>query len=37
MCRLWNYYKDEMDDVDSNVSNGKSCKYKTKKNGKQKN
>ena len=27
---LWNYYRDEIDDVDDNASDGKSCKYKTK-------
>ena len=27
---LWNYYRDEIDDVDDNVSDGKSFKYKTK-------
>ena len=25
-----NYYRDEIDDVDGNASDGKSCKYKTK-------
>ena len=27
---LWNYYRDEIDDVDSNASDGKSFKYQTK-------
>ena len=27
---LWNYYRDEIDNVDDNASNGKSFKYKTK-------
>ena len=27
---LWNYYRDEIDDVNDNVSNGKLFKYKTK-------
>ena len=27
---LWNYYRDEIDDVDDNGSDGKSFKYKTK-------
>ena len=27
---LWNYYTDEIDDVDDNVSDSKSFKYKTK-------
>ena len=27
---LWNYYTDEIDDVDDNASDGKSCKYKKK-------
>ena len=27
---LWNYYRDKIDDVDDNVSDGKSFKYKTK-------
>ena len=27
---LWNYYRDEIDDVDDNASNGKSLKYKTR-------
>ena len=27
---LWNYYRDEIDDVDDNASDGKSCKYKKK-------
>ena len=27
---LWNYYRDEIDDVDDNASDGKSFKYKTK-------
>ena len=27
---LWNYYRDEIDDVDYNASDGKSFKYKTK-------
>ena len=31
---LWNYYRDEIDDVDHNVSDGKSFKYKTKMIGK---
>ena len=26
---LWNYYRDEIDDVDNNVSDGKSFRYKT--------
>ena len=26
---LWNYYRDEIDDVNDNVSNGKLFKYKT--------
>ena len=29
---LWNYYRDEIADVDDNASDGKSFKYKTKKN-----
>ena len=29
MGNLWNYYRDEIDDVD-NASDGKSFKYKTK-------
>ena len=28
--RLWNYYRDEIDDVDYNASDGKSIKYKIK-------
>ena len=31
---LWNYYRDEIDDVDDNVSDGKSFKYETKVGGK---
>ena len=27
---LWNYYRDETDDVDDNASDGKSFNYKTK-------
>ena len=27
---LWNYYKDKIDDVDDNASDGKSFKYKIK-------
>ena len=27
---LWNYYRDEVDDVDDNALDGKSFKYKTK-------
>ena len=27
---LWNYYRDEIDDVDDNASDGKSFEYKTK-------
>ena len=27
---LWNYYRDEIDDVDDNILDGKSFKYKTK-------
>ena len=27
---LWNYYRDEIDDVDDNASDGKSIEYKTK-------
>ena len=27
---LWNYYRDKIDDVDDNASDGKSFKYKTK-------
>ena len=27
---LWNCYRDEIDDVDDNISDGKSFKYKTK-------
>ena len=27
---LWNYYKDEIDDVDDNASDGKSFEYMTK-------
>ena len=27
---LWNYYRDEVDDVDDNASGGKSFEYKTK-------
>ena len=27
---FWNYYKDEIDDVNDNASDGKSFKYKTK-------
>ena len=27
---LWNYYRDEIDNVDDNASDGKSFKYKTK-------
>ena len=27
---LWNYYRDKIDDVDNNDSDGKSSKYKTK-------
>ena len=33
---LGNYYRDEIDDVDANSSEGKSFKYKTKIVGKQK-
>ena len=32
--RLWNYYRDETDDVDDNASDGKSFEYKTKMVGK---
>ena len=28
--RLWDYYRDEIDDVDYNASDGKSIKYKIK-------
>ena len=28
--RWWNYYRDEIDDVDDNPSDGKSFEYKTK-------
>ena len=28
--RLWNYYREETDDVDDNASDGKSFEYKTK-------
>ena len=31
---LWNYYRDEIDDVDDNASDGKSFNYKTKTEGK---
>ena len=31
---LWNYYRDKIDDVDDNTSDGKSFKYKTKTIGK---
>ena len=27
---LWNYYRDEIDDVDDNASDGKSFKYETR-------
>ena len=27
---LWNYYRDKLDDVDNNASEGKSFNYKTK-------
>ena len=27
---LWNYYRDQIDNVDHNISDGKSFKYKTK-------
>ena len=27
---LWNYYRDKIDDVDNNASDGKSFRYKTK-------
>ena len=27
---LWNYYRDKIDDVDDNASDGKSFEYKTK-------
>ena len=27
---LWNYYRDEIDDVDDNASDGRSFEYKTK-------
>ena len=27
---LWKFYRDEIDDVNDNASNGKSFKYKTK-------
>ena len=27
---LWNYYRDEIDDVDDNILDGKSFKFKTK-------
>ena len=27
---LWDYYRDEIDDVDDNTSDGKPFKYKTK-------
>ena len=27
---LWNYYRDEIEDVDNNAPDGKSFKYKTK-------
>ena len=27
---FWNYYRDEIDDVNDNASDGKSFKYKTK-------
>ena len=27
---LWNYYRDKVDDVDDNASDGKSFKYKIK-------
>ena len=27
---LWNYYRDEIDDIDDNAADGKSFKYKTK-------
>ena len=32
--RLWNYYREETDDVDDNASDGKSFEYKTKMEGK---
>ena len=31
---LWNYYRDEIDDVDDNILDGKSFKFKTKITGK---
>ena len=31
---LWNYYRDEIDGVDDNASQGKSLKYKTRVTGK---
>ena len=31
---LWNYYRDEVDDVNDNASERKSFKYKTKTTGK---
>ena len=31
---LWNYYRDEVDNVNDNASDGKSFKYKTKITGK---
>ena len=27
---LWNYYRDELNDVNGNISNSKSFEYKTK-------
>ena len=30
MTSLWNYYRDEIDDVDNNYSDGKLFKYKKK-------
>ena len=27
---LWNYYRDEIDHINDNASDGKSCNYKTK-------
>ena len=30
---LWNFYRDEIDDVDDNASDGRSFEYKTKKVG----
>ena len=34
MRTLWNYYRDEVDNVNDNASDGKSFKYKTKITGK---